>query len=204
MPRSAHILAVAARLIRERRLRCDVAARYRGARAHPAELDLYHFQTKDDLFVSVYEDGVGRLRGAVAEAIAGATDPWERLQRACATHLHNLCGNDDFMAVSVPTRAPRLADGAGERVRQQSDGYERLFIDLIGALELGKGLSRSVLRLQILGALNWTSVWYRPGKLTPRQIASQLIRTVRHGVSAHRGEPGRVTVEQSRGRGAQT
>jgi hypothetical protein len=98
----------------------------------------------------------------------------------------------------------RLSDAAGERVRQQSDGYERLFTDLIGAIELGQGLSRSVLRLQILGALNWTSVWYRPGKLTPRQIASQLIRTVRHGVSARSGEAGRTTVTQSRGRGART
>jgi hypothetical protein len=104
------------------------------------------------------------------------------------------------MAVSVPTRAPRLANATRERVQQQSDRYERLFTDLIGALELGKGLSRSVLRLQILGALNWTSVWYRPGKLTPLQIASQLIRTVRHGVSVHGGEAARATAAESRAR----
>jgi len=108
------------------------------------------------------------------------------------------------MAVSVPTRAPRLSDAAGERVRQQSDGYELLLTDLIGALKLDKGLSRSVLRLQIPGALNWTSVWYRPGKLTPRQIASQLIRTVRYGVAARSAEPARATVARSRGRGAPT
>jgi len=204
LPRSAHILAVAARLIRERGFDAT-SLRDIAVRAHiPLSSIYYHFQTKDDLFVAVYEDGVGRLRDAVAEAIAGATDPWERLQRACATHLHNLCGDDDFMAVSVPTRAPRLSDAAAERVRQQSDGYERLLTDLIGALKLDKGLSRSVLRLQILGALNWTSVWYRPGKLTPRQIASQLIRTVRHGVSARSTETARATVTQSRGRGAPT
>ena len=204
VPRSTHILAVAARVIRERGFDAT-SLRDIAVRAHiPLGSIYYHFQTKDDLFVAVYEEGVGRLRRAVAEAIAGANDPWQRLQRACAMHLHNLCGNDDFMAVSVPTRAPRLANAAGERVRQQSDGYERLFTDLIGALELGKGLSRSVLRLQILGALNWTSVWYRPGKLTPLQIASQLIRTVRHGVSARSGEAARATAAKSRGRGSRT
>jgi AcrR family transcriptional regulator len=131
-PRSAHILAVAARLIRERGFDAT-SLRDIAVRAHiPLSSIYYHFQTKDDLFVAVYEDGVGRLRGAVAEAIAGATDPWERLQRACATHLHNLCGNDDFMAVSVPTRAPRLSDAAGERVtaakrrlRTLADGPDR-------------------------------------------------------------------------------
>jgi len=204
LPRSTHILAVAARVIRERGFDAT-SLRDIAARAHiPLGSIYYHFQTKDDLFVAVYEEGVERLRRAVAEAIAGANDPWQRLERACAMHLHNLCGNDDFMAVSVPTRAPQLADAARERVQQQSDRYERLLTDLIGALELGKGLSRSVLRLQILGALNWTSVWYRPGKLTPHQIASQLIRTVRHGVSARSGEAARATVTHSRERGART
>jgi AcrR family transcriptional regulator len=201
VPRNTHILAIAARVIRERGFDAT-SLRDIAARAHiPLSSIYYHFQTKDDLFVAVYEEGVERLRRAVTDAIAGANDPWERLQGACAMHLHNLCGNDDFMAVSVPTRAPQLANAARERVQQQSDRYERLLTDLIGALELDKGLSRSVLRLQILGALNWTSVWYRPGKMTPLQIASQLIRTVRYGVSASSGKAARVTAAKSRSRG---
>ena len=131
VPRSTHILAVAARLIRERGFDAT-SLRDIAVRAHiPLGSIYYHFQTKDDLFVAVYEDGVGRLRGAVAEAIAGATDPWQRLQRACATHLHNLCGNDDFMAVSVPTRAAafgrcgRAGTATKRRLRAPLHGPDR-------------------------------------------------------------------------------
>ena len=35
-----------------------------------------------------------------------------------------------------------------------------------------------LLRLTLLGAINWTRVWYRPGKLTPQQIAHHLVSSI--------------------------
>jgi hypothetical protein len=50
-------------------------------------------------------------------------------------------------------------------------------------LETRAGIQKGVLRLQLLGALNWTSVWYRPGDLSLSEIARQLVRTLRKGVA---------------------
>ena len=60
--------------------------------------------------------------------------------------------------------------------------YEALFTRLIGDLPLGRGTDRSALRLMLIGALNWSQVWYRPGaRLSPRAIARKFIGLLRQG-----------------------
>ena len=50
-----------------------------------------HFDSKEDLLVAVYAQGVRRLSEAVDEALALAaaagSDPWQRLEAACVAHL---------------------------------------------------------------------------------------------------------------------
>ena len=181
--RSMHILAVAARLFRELSYEAtslrDIAARSN----IPLGSIYYHFPTKEELFAAVYEEGIRRLEHAVHEAIGSQADPWTRLELACACHLDKLCGGDDFTAVSIPTQMPNLSAGIRNRIVQLNDRYEAILRALVDACDLDPGLSRSLARLQLLGALNWTSVWYSPDKLTPRQIAGQLVRTYRYGLS---------------------
>ena len=39
-----------------------------------------------------------------------------------------------------------------------------------------RAIDSGVTRLFLMGAMNWTSQWYRPdGKLTPRKIARQFV-----------------------------
>lgn len=94
VPRSMHILAVAARLFRELSYEAtslrDIAARSN----IPLGSIYYHFQTKEELFAAVYEEGIRRLERAVHEAIGSQTDPWKRLELGCACHLDKLCGGE--------------------------------------------------------------------------------------------------------------
>lgn len=179
--RSMHILAVAARLFRELSYEAtslrDIATRSN----IPLGSIYYHFPTKEELFAAVYEEGIRRLERALQEAVGSQEDPWTRLELACACHLDKLCGGDDFTAVSIPTQMPNLSAGIRNRVVQLNDRYEAMLRALVDACDLDPALSSSLVRLQLLGALNWTSVWYSPGKLTPRQIAAQLVRTYRYG-----------------------
>ena len=63
--------------------------------------------------------------------------------------------------------------------RTPSDGYERLFIDLVAALPVRRGTDRRSLRLMLLGALNWSQTWYRPGRDDPRAIARSFVALLR-------------------------
>jgi hypothetical protein len=47
---------------------------------------------------------------------------------------------------------------------------------MIDALDLPPYIDRTVFRLGLLGALNWTQVWYRRGKKSPPEIAHALVQ----------------------------
>jgi AcrR family transcriptional regulator len=190
--RESHILSVAARLIRERGFDAISLRDIAEAAGLPPGSLYYHFPTKELLFTSVYEEGIRRLQASVQEALGRSTDPWSRVEKACAAHLSNLCGGDDFTAVSIPTRVPVLSPPARRTVQDLNDGYEQLFRKLVQELPLRRGVSRTLLRLQLLGALNWTSVWYRPGGATTVQVAQHLIRVLRLGAQVV-SQAGRAT-----------
>ena len=203
VPRSRYILAVSARLIRERGFE-STSLRDIALRAHiPVGSIYYHFPTKDELFEAVYAEGIQHLKAAIQRAVSGAEDPWRRLELACEVHLTYLCGGDDFTAIAIPTHLPPLSPAVRERVVRLSNTYEALFRALVDALETRADIRKGVLRLQLLGALNWTSVWYRPGDLSLSEIAGQLVRTLRKGAAAdapvRKGQhPARKSVRRDR------
>jgi AcrR family transcriptional regulator len=142
----------------------------------------YHFATKEALLAAVYAEGVRRISDAVRGAIAGRRDPWERLEAACIEHLEGLLLSEksagDYAQVVIRVRpgdAPSVAD---ELVRLR-DGYEGLFVDLVQALPLARGVDRRSVRLMLLGALNWTQTWFHAGRDSPRAIAKRFVALLR-------------------------
>jgi len=59
------------------------------------------------------------------------------------------------------------------------DEYERTFAQAIRALPLPPGTDRGVLKLMLLGALNWSQSWYRPGRDSPQMLARRFVRLLR-------------------------
>ena len=116
----------------------------------------------------------------VARAIHGTTRT-----RLCRAYQRRGCRESDFQVTATglfaiyETRLQR-------RLRSDRENFEQLFRQLIADLDLPDGTDRSLFRLALLGSLNWTHVWYKTGKKTPREIAAQLISTSRtkRGASA--------------------
>ncbi|MGW1419901.1 TetR family transcriptional regulator [Bradyrhizobium manausense] len=139
----------------------------------------YHFPSKDELFGVVYEEGVRRLTMAVTNAIAQATSPFERLLAACTAHLQQMEVDDDFTRVAIPTRLPAIGGRVKARLVKMNNGYETIFKSLIDDLQLPRQVDAGILRLLVLGALNWASIWYKSGKATPNEIAGNLVAALR-------------------------
>jgi AcrR family transcriptional regulator len=138
----------------------------------------YHFPTKEALLAAVYAEGVRRISEAVASAVAGRDDPWERLEAACIAHLEALLQESDYAQVVIrvlPADAPTVA---AELVRLRDD-YERRWVELVQDLPLARGVDRRSLRLMLLGALNWSQTWYREGRDSPRTIAKRFVQLLR-------------------------
>jgi AcrR family transcriptional regulator len=138
----------------------------------------YHFATKDLLLAAVYEEGVRRIRERVKAVVDARTDPWERLEAACVAHLEALLAENDYSQVVIrvqPADVPSIA----ERLVAHRDGYERVFVDLVSDLPLDPGVDRKSMRLLLLGALNWSRTWYRPGRDEPGAIAAGFVGLLR-------------------------
>jgi AcrR family transcriptional regulator len=138
----------------------------------------YHFPSKNDLIAAVYERGVMEIGDAVDGAVAGLQDPWGRLEAACVAHLESLLADRAHAAVMTADLA-RLEAKLRRRLVAMRDSYERRFVDLVVALPLEHGTDRTIWRLQLLGALNWTPTWYRAGKKPPSAIARALVASLR-------------------------
>jgi len=138
----------------------------------------YHFATKEALLAAVYAEGVRRISESVEAAIAGRRDPWERLEAACVAHLESLLNAGDYAQVVIRVRPSDAPSVAGELVKRR-DEYERLFVELVQALPLARGVDRRCVRLMLLGALNWSQTWYHPGRDSPRTIARRFVALLR-------------------------
>lgn len=138
----------------------------------------YHFAAKEDLLAAVYAEGVRRISERVGAAVATKTEPWARLEAACVAHLESLLEESDYAQVVIRVRPGDVPAVAAHLIALR-DAYERLFVDLIAALPLAPGVDRSSLRLMLLGALNWSQDWYRPGRDDPAAIAHRFVGLLR-------------------------
>jgi AcrR family transcriptional regulator len=177
-PRREELLATAAKIFSARgyegaslREICAAAGILPGSMYH-------HFSSKEDLFVSVHAEGFRHLNEVVDRALEGVAGPWERIEAAIAAHLAELVERTDVVAVTSASLFHMEGSHLQRRLNREREAYENRFRKLIQALPLPANVDRSLLRLALLGAINWTRVWYRQGKRTPAQIAHHLVHTV--------------------------
>ncbi|HEX4883597.1 MAG TPA: TetR/AcrR family transcriptional regulator [Casimicrobiaceae bacterium] len=176
--RLPQVLDAAARLFRERGYAVTSMRDIAAAAGMLAGSLYYHFASKEDLLVAVYAEGVKRIGSAVEAAYAAGGDPWERLERVCAAHLTALLADSDYGQVVIRVRPDDVPDVA-PRLTELRDGYERLFARAVDALPLARKADRRTLRLMLLGALNWSQTWYRPGRDSPASLARDFVRMLR-------------------------
>ena len=138
----------------------------------------YHFATKDELLLAVYAEGVRRIDSAVARAVAHESDPWKRLETACVAHLETLLDQSAYAKVVVSVQ-PRYASAIATALTALRDSYERKFVALLDALQLPAGFDRKAMRMLLLGALNWTPVWYHTAGATPESIAREYVQLLK-------------------------
>ncbi|MBL8382602.1 MAG: TetR family transcriptional regulator [Burkholderiales bacterium] len=142
-----------------------------------------HFPSKEALLVAVYAEGVQRIDAALAAAIARHVDPWDRFEAACVAHLDSLLDHSAYAKVVVSVQ-PSDVPAASRELAALRDGYENRIRDLLRALPAAHDHADSVIRMLILGALNWTPVWFRAGRMTAEQIAKGYVAILRRSMTA--------------------
>jgi TetR/AcrR family transcriptional regulator, cholesterol catabolism regulator len=151
----------------------------------------YHFQSKEEMLLAVYEQGMRRIAEEVDNAVAAADEPWQRLEAACTGHLCGLLAYHDYAVVMIRT-LPSEAGSLGPRIRELRRAFEARFRALIDDLALPDHIDRRYVLLMLFGALNWSHVWYRPDADPPATVARRFVDALKYQLEVP-AEPARAT-----------
>ena len=147
----------------------------------------YHFPSKEALLVEVYRKGVEELKMAAERAMAEETGPWARLEALCRAHLETVLSDSNYANVLIRVLPDDIPEAA-ESLRVVREDYEKLFRVAVDHLPLAQSTDRHVLRLMLIGSLNWTALWFNPqGRDSPRALARKfvgLIKETRDGITS--------------------
>jgi TetR/AcrR family transcriptional regulator, cholesterol catabolism regulator len=163
----------------------DVAA---AMRLQKASL-YYHVQTKQTL---LYEMSVQSMQHMIDTALAvPVVDPVERLETIIHRHVEILLEDRSKHAVAL-TELRSLTPDERQHVTDLRDRYERLIDEAVRSVQTTTGrwdgVPPRLVRLGLLGMLNWTVFWFDPaGPDTPAQLAAAFARIFIGDLDPHRG-----------------
>jgi len=141
----------------------------------------YHFKSKQELLLAVYEQAVMDLKSRLEKATASEQDPWKRLETAVITHVETILDQNHFARIMIgvtPEKVPEIQ----EELTAMRDSYEQIFIVIIDEIPLEKYVNKTLFRLMLLGALNSTQIWFHKGPFEPTEIGREFIRYLESSV----------------------
>jgi AcrR family transcriptional regulator len=141
----------------------------------------YHFGSREALVEEVMAVGTRRTHQAVKEALAALpreSSALARLEAAIRRHLVMVLAQEDIASATI-----KLIWQAPQAVRHtvlvEQRAYGDLWRDLLreaaAAGAIRDDVDLSVVRMAIMGALNWAADWYSPaGRRTPEEVARDM------------------------------
>jgi AcrR family transcriptional regulator len=159
------LLRVCARLFREKGFDATTIRDISTAAGMHSGSPFYHFKDKQAMLVAVMEQGLLEGLRKTEAVMAIDAPPHEKFERMIRAHLDTLFGRgNDFIPVLLYDWRSVTAGNRG-RIIALRDRYDELWQRIIDALAdagLLRG-DRALARLLVLGAINWSAKWYRPG-----------------------------------------
>ena len=178
------LIRVSARLFRERGFDGTTIRDIADAVGMRSGSPFYHFKSKQEILAAVMEEGL--MAGLAVTEAAAASDlpPREKFRALVRGHLETvLAEGHDFVPVLLyDWRA--LSPELQQQIIALKDRYDLLWQQAVTALK-DAGLIASdsrAARLLILGAINYSVQWYKPGKgWSLDQLADEVVTMFLHG-----------------------
>lgn len=186
-----HILAEAARLFRHQGYAATTLREIADAAGIKAGSIYYHFGSKDEILGVVLDRGIEVVGREVRERVAAlpptATDR-QRVVAAIEGHLYGLLQHGDFTSANIRLygQIPLAAKNRHRVVRRAyADYWDTLLQQAMLSGELRNDTNLAVMRLFLIGALNWTVEWFNPQRGSFKTYVEQIASIVFDGIAAH-------------------
>lgn len=148
----------------------------------------YYFNSKEALLAEVLDIGIDRIHDAVRTAVndmPAQSSYRELVEVAIYVHLATLLKHTDYTAANIINfgLAPKKVR-AQNHVRREVYGnfWRKLLGDAQKAGEIGAHVDLSLLRLFLIGALDWSHEWYQPKQKSIKQMAEGIGNIVFDGI----------------------
>lgn len=144
----------------------------------------YHFRSKAELLVAVYEAGVEDLCTSALAATQAVSDPWERLEALCGAHVEAVLRDSDYAHVLIRVLPDDIPEASSE-LRRLRTKFEDIYRQVVESLPLSPNTNQRALRLLLMGGLNWAAIWYSPdGSYSPKDIARHFVHLIKEQQNA--------------------
>lgn len=184
------ILLEAARLFRHHGYAATTLREVADASGIKAGSIYYHFESKEQILGEVLDKGIQVVIDAVRQRVDALPESATARQRVAAAiegHLWGLLHHGDFTSANIRIygQIPTAAKNSHRKIRRHyADYWDRLLEDALKRGELRVDTSTAVIRLFVIGALNWTVEWYNPQKGSFPDFVKQVTAIVFDGTFA--------------------
>lgn len=180
------ILRAAAGVFRDRGF-AETGMREIAAAADLSTANLYYyFHSKADILYFCQDHSAQRMLETARDLQHGRLGPAQRLRRVIEAHL--LCTLDELDGAAAHTEVDALPPTLRRRIVAKRDRYERAVRRMVQDGMRRRAFARrdsALTTRAILGALNWTTRWYRPGgRLSPTAVATAFADYLVRGLLA--------------------
>jgi AcrR family transcriptional regulator len=155
---------------------------------------LYNYISgKEELLYLIMKDGMVEISAGLDRAVAGLSDPRERLRAAIVSHvLHH--AHRQHLAWTSHVEVRSLTGAYLEEILAMRRGYERRWMDILREGARAGLFVDAEPRLAIFGILAMgqsVSRWYQPsGRYSPEEIAGSMADLALAGILAREPVPG--------------
>jgi AcrR family transcriptional regulator len=173
--RRSEVVATAARLFAERGYDGTSMSELTEATGLAAG-GLYHYiEGKDDLLIAICDELLEPLLTQAREIVAAEAAPVEQLRELVRAWVAHVVEHRDHMLVFTQERQAIESEARWRRVRSQRKAFEKILDQVLARGEADGSMTfadRRLSLLALLGMVNYTAQWVRPGgRLSAEEIA---------------------------------
>lgn len=149
----------------------------------------YHFDSRETLVEEVMALGLRRTHSTVLarlDALPPGTSHVERLRTAIEAHLLTVLEQEDITSATIKLIwqvPPEIRERQLASQRAYGAVWRKLLQAAQEAGEIRADANLSVIRMAIMGALNWSADWYKPGGASAEQVSHDIAAMVLHGLA---------------------
>ena len=174
--RRREVVATAARLFAERGYDGTSMSELTEATGLAAGGLYPYIEGKDDLLIAICDELLEPLLERAREIVAAEAPPVEQLRELVGAWVAHVVEHRDHMLVFTQERQAIESEARWRRVRSQRKAFEKILDEVLARGEADGSMTfadRRLSLLALLGMVNYTAQWVRPGgRLTAEEIAA--------------------------------